>query len=614
MILQCSFSIHFQEGVQMRKLRNRLKAFFSKPANIILVIFALLLIVLTLYPLCELLRHTFVIHATDATIFPGTRKGDMSLRSWKKLLFTEANKYSLINFYKPMLNSIVLATLSALFALIFGGTVAWFVTRTNMKAKKFISSAFIFPYIMPSWTLALFWLNMFKNPNVGTGSSGFIHSLTGWCAPEWFVYGLFPLVVVSGLHYAPFAYIFIGGILRNMDANLEEAATILKASRRKILLRITLPIVKPAILSTFLLVFASVMGSYAVPIYLGSPVNFYVLTTKMKTLQTTALGQAYIIALFMVVLGALIMLFNNVFIGNRKSYTTVTGKSSQISLVNLKAGKYIVSGILCLILFFVCIMPLISFGLESIIVKAGDYSASNMTLNYWIGDAGSVSTTIGNSGILKDPAIWSAMGNSLKLSIICALIAGSCGVIIGYAVVRRKGTKLSNWVSGLSFFPYLVPAMAFSAIYLAISTNFPFLTNSFLILVLVGSVKYLPFATKAGTNSMLQLSPEIEEAAAIYGVPWLKRMTRIIIPIQKTSIISGFLLPFVSCMRELSLFVMLVSSKTQTLTTMLMTYNEKGASQYGNAINLLIILIVLFVNFTVNKVTGASIDKGVGGN
>lgn len=614
MILQCSFSIHFQEGVQMRKLRNRLKAFFSKPANIILVIFALLLIVLTLYPLCELLRHTFVIHATDATIFPGTRKGDMSLRSWKKLLFTEANKYSLINFYKPMLNSIILATLSALFALIFGGTVAWFVTRTNMKAKKFISSAFIFPYIMPSWTLALFWLNMFKNPNVGTGSSGFIHSLTGWCAPEWFVYGLFPLVVVSGLHYAPFAYIFIGGILRNMDANLEEAATIMKASRRKILLRITLPIVKPAILSTCLLVFASVMGSYAVPIYLGSPVNFYVLTTKMKTLQTTALGQAYIIALFMVVLGALIMLFNNVFIGNRKSYTTVTGKSSQISLVNLKAVKYIVSGILCLILFFVCIMPLISFGLESIIIKAGDYSASNMTLNYWIGDAGSVSTTIGNSGILKDPAIWSAMGNSLKLSIICALIAGSCGVIIGYAVVRRKGTKLSNWVSGLSFFPYLVPAMAFSAIYLAISTNFPFLTNSFLILVLVGSVKYLPFATKAGTNSMLQLSPEIEEAAAIYGVPWLKRMTRIIIPIQKTSIISGFLLPFVSCMRELSLFVMLVSSKTQTLTTMLMTYNEKGASQYGNAINLLIILIVLFVNFTVNKVTGASIDKGVGGN
>jgi len=206
------------------------------------------------------------------------------------------------------------------------------------------------------------------------------------------------------------------------------------------------------------------------------------------------------------------------------------------------------------------------------------------------------------------------MGTSLKLSICCALIAGSCGVVIGYAVVRRRGSKLSSWVSGLAFFPYLIPAMAFGAIYLAIASNFSFLTNSFLVLVLVGSVKYLPFATKSGTNAMLQLSPEIEEAATIFGISWWKRMTKIIIPIQKASVISGFLLPFVSCMRELSLFIMLVSSKTQTLTTMLMTYNEKGASQYGNAINLLIIIIVLTINFCVNKLTGASIDKGIGGN
>lgn len=598
----------------MNKAFNRIKAFFSKPANVILVFFSILLVLLTLYPLCELVHHTFIVHATDANILPGLKKGELTVGSWKKLLLTESHKYSWINFYKPMMNSVILATLSAVFALVFGGTVAWLVTRSNMKAKKFISTIFIFPYIMPSWTLALFWLNMFKNPGVGTGSPGFVYSLTGLCAPEWFVYGLLPMVIVSGLHYAPFAYIFIGGILRNMDANLEEAATILKTPRWRILLKITLPIVKPAILSTFLLAFASVMGSYAVPIYLGSPVNFYVLTTKMKTLQTTAIGQAYIIALFMVILGALIMMANSLLTGSRKSYTTVTGKSSQISLVDLKGGKYVVSGLLCMILFFVCIMPLLSFALESVIIKAGDYSMANMTLNYWIGKSGSVSTTVGDSGILQDPAIWAAIKTSLKLSACCALIAGSCGVIIGYAVVRRRGTRLSAWVSGLSFFPYLIPAMAFGAIYLAIASNFSFLANSFLVLVLVGSVKYLPFATKSGTNAMLQLSAEIEEAATIFGVSWWKRMTKIIIPIQKASIISGFLLPFVSCMRELSLFVMLVSSKTQTLTTMLMTYNEKGASQYGNAINLLIIVLVLSINFAVNKLTGASIDKGVGGN
>ncbi len=417
-----------------------------------------------------------------------------------------------------------------------------------------------------------------------------------------------------GLHYAPFAYIFIGGILRNMDANLEEVATILKTKKWRILFKITIPIVKPAILSTFLLVFASVMGSYAVPIYLGSPVGFYVLTTKMKTLQSTAVGQAYIIASFMVGFGMFVMFVNNLFIGKRQSYTTVSGKSSQISLVDLKAGKYLISGVLVAILVFICIMPMISFALESVIIKAGDYSLSNMTWNYWIGESGSVSSTVGTIGILRDPAIWRAMMNSLKLSIMCSLVAGSFGIIIGYAVVRRRGTKLSNWVSSLSFFPYLIPSMALSAVYLAISTKFSFLANSFLVLVLVGSVKYLPFASKAGINSMLQLSPEIEEAATIYGVSWPKRMMKIIIPIQKASIISGFLLPFVSCMRELSLFVMLVSSKTQILTTMLMAYSEKGGSQHGNAISLIIIIIVLVVNILVNTLTGASIDKGVGGS
>jgi iron(III) transport system permease protein len=559
-------------------------------------------------------RHTFVVHATDANVLKGLKKGELTALSWKKLLFTQANKYSLLNFYKPMGNSILLAALSAIFALITGGAVAWFVTRSNIKAKRFISSVFIFPYIMPSWTLAIFWLNMFKNPTIGTGAPGFLYSVTGFCAPQWFVYGLFPLVVVSGLHYAPFAYIFIGGILRNMDANLEEAATILKTPRRRIFVKITLPVVQPAVLSAFLLTFASVMGSYAVPVYLGSPVNFYVLTTKMKMLQSTAVGQAYIIALFMVACGSFIMMMNSFMSGQRKSYTTVTGKSSQISLTDLGLGKYIISMILCVILCFVCIMPLVSFALESLIIKAGDYHAANMTLNYWIGRAGTVSTTVGDGGILRDPAIWTAMGTSFKLSVFCALIAGSCGVMIGYAVVRRRGSKISGWVSGLSFFPYLIPAMAFGAVYLAIASNVTFLTNSMLILVLAGSVKYLPFATKSGTNAMLQLSPEIEEAATVFGVTWWKRMTKIIIPIQKAGIISGFLLPFVSCMRELSLFIMLVSSRTQTLTTMLMTYNEKGASQYGNAINLLIIVIVLTVQFGVTIFTGASIDKGVGGN
>jgi iron(III) transport system permease protein len=111
---------------------------------------------------------------------------------------------------------------------------------------------------------------------------------------------------------------------------------------------------------------------------------------------------------------------------------------------------------------------------------------------------------------------------------------------------------------------------------------------------------------------MLQVSGEIEEAAIITGCPWWKRMTRVLFPIQKSSLISGYLLPFISCMRELTLFV-LITSSFSLITNVLSYFDIYGLNQITNGINLLIVLFVIVVNFLVSKLTGASIDKGIGG-
>ena len=366
-------------------------------------------------------------------------------------------------------------------------------------------------------------------------------------------------------------------------------------------------------LSTFLLVFASSMSAYSVPVFLGSPVRYYVLSTKMKSLMDSYPGQAYIIVGVMILFGVAILLLNQRVTNSRKQFTTVTGKSGQISKINLGKANRPVAIILVIVLLLVAVVPLVTFAMESIIIKAGDYSLSNMTLDFWIGTDLTKRLDQGDStGILLNPKVWSALGYSLGLAITCALVAGTCGILTGYGVAKRRNSRLANLVNSLSFFPYLMPSLAFGAIYLAMSSRIPWL-RGFLLLALVGSVKYLPFASRSGVNAMLQLSGEIEEAAVITGVPWWKRMLRVIFPIQKSSFLSGYLLPMVSCMRELSLFVLLVPTSNTILTTMLMQYSEKGWAQFGNAINLLIIIVVLLVNFLVNKLTGASIDKGVGG-
>lgn len=591
---------------------NHAKTFLSKPANVMLLIFGIALLGLTFVPLLSILREMFVVHVGVEKTLTGLKSGEFTLFHWTKLF--GGGEWSKETFWKPLLNSFMVGFGGAVLGIGIGGSMAWLLARSNMKCKKIITSLFMFPYIMPAWTLALFWLNLFRNSKLGGGNVGIVESLFGVCMPQWFVYGLFPCIIVTGLHFAPFAYILIGGILQNMDATLEESATILKASRGKILRRITLPIVMPAMLSTFLLVFSSGFSSYTAPVFLGGAVKFNTLASKMKSLMSAGYnGQAYIIATVMIAAGIFILWINQKYTGKRKSFTTVTGKSGQISLVDLKRANRPITVVLLVLVIFFSVVPLVVFALQTITMVPGNYSVQNITLDFWIGRDLDAYKNGMVGGVLVNNTILSALGRLLLLSVCCAVFSGTGGLLIGYAAVKQRGTKLARAVESMAFFPYLIPTIAFSTLYLSAASTgaFSFLYNTFMLLVIVGGIKYLPMASRGAINSMLQISPEIEEAAVIVGVPWWKRLIRILIPIQKTSIMSGYLLPFVAAMREVDLFALLVANSNYLLTTMLLAFNQTGYEQYASAITLLIIVIVLIVNGLSSKLTGASIAKGV---
>ena len=587
----------------LKLMLYKVAQFFGVPANTILVVVGLALLYFTVYPTIILLKSTFTVSFGESS--KDLMEGSYTILWWKRLF--ASGQISITYFYKPLWNSIYMSFLASIIAILYGGIVAFLITRTNVKAKKFLSTIFVFPYIMPSWTLATFWQNFFQYEKFGNGRNGMLFNLFKIIVPEGMVYGMVPCAVVLGLHYAPFAYILIGGILKNMDANLEEAATILQASRWKIIWKITVPIVMPAVLSTFLLVFASSMSAYAVPQYIGGGEK--VLTTYMKQFFNNGWqGQGYIFGVVMIVFGVGILLINQLLTGKRKNFTTVSGKSGQISYINLKGWKYPIAILLVLLSVFCSILPIVTFALESLCDKAGDYST--FTWQYWFSRK-TTDAQNGLVGIFFERQVWLAFKNSLLLSLSCAFIAGTLGILIGYSVAKKRGTFLSKAVDNLAFLPYLMPSMALGVAFLAIGSSWG-IQGSFFLLILVGSIKYLPFASRSGISAMMQLSGEIEESALIQNVPWWKRMVRVIFPIQKSTFISGYILPFTSCMRELSLFVLLAAGNTVLLTTLLDEWLQWWP-QSANALNLLIVITVLVINFLVNLLTGASIDKGVGG-
>ena len=592
---------------------NKVKTFFSKPYNVILLLLGIVLTVTTVAPIVAIVQDTFKIHA-------GTIDAHLTKQTsgWTIVNYTDlfTSKLARTNLWKPLWNTVLLSVGTCVVSILYGGIFAFLITRTNLAWRQYLSSIFIFPYIMPQWTLAVVWQNLFYSTKITGTSDGLLASLFHIYMPKWFCQGLFPSLMVLGLHYAPFAYILIGGIFRNMDANLEEAATILDTPKRRIMFRITLPMVKPAILSTILLVFGSAMGSYPVPHYM----QLTTLSTKYVSMNSKYTGEASILAIIMMVFGIAIMLLNQLSLTSRKSYTTVTGKSGQISKINLGAGKYIIAVILVILTFFTSIFPIISFAFETFLPNPGDYSflytgdTSNLTTKWWLTNENVTEQGMyGQKGILYNAEIWKAFRGTLWVSVCCALVAGTIGTLVGYAVAKQRRSKWANYVNSVAFLPYLMPSIAVgAALFVLFSSESVKLYNTYTGLIVAGTIKYIPFASRSSLNSMLQLSGEIEEAAIIQNVPWIRRMTRIIIPIQKSSIISGYLLPFMTCLRELSLF-MLLCGQSKILSTMLDYFDEMGLYAFSSGINLLLIITILVFNSIVNKVTGASLDKGIGG-
>lgn len=594
---------------------NRLKTWASQPQNIILLIFGIVLTFSTVAPIIAIVRDTFIIHPGTIDQHLTGRVEGLTIVNYLDL-FT--SRLARANLWVPLFNTLALSVLTCVISILFGGIFAFLVTRTNMKLKKYLSSVFIFPYIMPQWTLAVVWQHMFYSNRVTGTSDGLIATLFHVYFPHWWCQGIFPSAVVLGLHYAPFAYILIGGIFKNMDANLEEAATILDTPKWRIMTRVTLPMIKPGILSTILLVFGSAMGSYPVPHYL----NLTTLSTKYISMNSTYTGEASILAIIMMIFGVLFLGANQLSLKSRKNYTTVTGKSGQLTKINIgRVGKYVVAAVFAVITFFTSIWPIFLFALETFLPNPGDYSFlytrnfSHLTTKWWITNENiTESGMYGQPGILYNGTIWHAFFGTLFLALACALIAGTIGTLIGYSVARKRRSKWASYVNNVAFLPYLMPSIAVGAAFFILFSNEHInLFNTYTLLIIAGVVKYIPFASRSSLNSMLQLSGELEEAAIIQNTPWIRRMTRIIIPIQKSSIISGYMLPFMTCLRELSLFLLLCTQGF-ILSTTLDYFDEMGLYAFSSAINLILIVTILIFNTLVNKLTGASLDSGIGGN
>ena len=603
-----------------RKYRNVVRNIVSSPYNIIVFISIILLAYLILAPLFEMIRTTFTLARMDERR-TGGRAGDFTFFYWIQILKSQISKNML---YQPLANSFIIALSTSGAGILLGSSIAWLMVRSDLPFKRFFSLAVIIPYMLPSWTKSMAWLSVFRNERIG-GSQGFLNYL-GIPVPDWLAYGPVAIITVLSIHYYAYSYLLVSAALRSVNSEYEEMGELLGANKYSILKSITFPLVLPAMLSSFILTFSKSMGTFGVPSFLGTKVGYYTVSTMLySTIKNRQTNYGFAISLILIAIAAINIFMNQKLIGSRKSYVTIGGKGARSNVLQLRNWKIPITAALALFIACAVIMPLFILVYQSFMLRLGDYGLSNFTLHYWAGNSDPLLMR-GLPGIFKDPLFWRYIRNTLKLIFITSIIAAVCGQIIGYINSRGRNLRSGKFVEQLVFIPYLIPSIAFGAMYLSMFasarqislfgisiTLVPSLYGTFAVLVLVSVVKHLPFASRAGTATMMQISLELEEAGQIAGAGFLKRFAQIMFPLSKNGFISGFMLIFISIMKELDLIVILMTPNQTTLPYMAYTYSLEGYTQAANAVVIVMFAIVFFVYWLANRFFNADIAGGLGG-
>ena len=580
------------------------------------VLLSLIMLVVMFYfviiPLYRMLETTVTYQEKDIFRVPDAEIGALTNFHYVRMFLSNMAKPYL---FDPLGHSMVVSFGATGLAFLIGGLLAWMCIRTDMPGRKLINQLALVPYIMPGWTIAQAWTVMFKTRTMG-GAAGIFEFIVGQSPPAWLAYGPFPIIVSCALHYYTFFFLFVTAALMSIDSSLEEAGELAGANRARILRKITFPLVLPALLSGFIMTFSKVMGTYGGPALLGVPVKYYTVSTMIRS----AIGigdkaDAFVLAITLIMFSMVNIYINQKLVGTRKSYETIGGRGFMAQVSKLRNLRGILTALVVVFQVAVIVLPLGLLVFDTFMFRPGVYSLDNLTLHNWIGE--SVKTiNNGTPGVLRNPKVYEYGWNSIRLSIWTAFATAILGVLLGYAIVKGRGTRLAKLVEQLAFIPYVIPGIAFGAVYISMFAKkigpIPPLYGTFALLVVVSVAKHIPYSSRTGVSAMLQVGKELEEAAQLAGANIWQRFRKIIFPLTSSGFVSGFLLTFITTMRELSLIILLVTPSTMVLATQTLAYKENGDDQLANAVIIILIVLVTIGNFMIGKFRGGSLKRGLG--
>ena len=492
-------------------------------------------------------------------------------------------------------NTLIAATATMVLGTLIAFPLAWLVGRTNLFGKKFFRSLFVLTYMVPPYVGAMAWLRLL-NPNVGTMNQFFrmIFGLGDTPGPL-NIYTLGGLIWVLTTFYYPYAFITISRAMEKMDPSLEEASRISGASPLLTVFRITLPMMTPSLIAGALLVFVAAMSCYGIPSIIGAPGKVHTVTTRIieyNGLGAQGISDATGLAVFLMALAILILYLSD-FVVARKQYITVSGKSTRPNIVDLGKWRVPLTVLVSLFATIVVLIPFATILTTSFKIDVGKslFDPENFTLTQW-------------QTIFSRSETMSCLKNSLIFGVVTATVGIVVACTMSYLLQRTKirGRKLPDFLITLgSGTPSVVIALG---LIMTMKGDFGVnIYNTAYIMIVAYLIKYLMMGMRTVVSAMSQIHVSLEECSQISGASWTRTMLKITGPLIFPSIAAGWFLIFIPSFYELSMTTLLYSNSTKTIGFQLYEYWTFTSQPQSCAMAFGILMIVVALNFLLNKLT-----------
>jgi len=558
----------------MKKSLPRLDSKF-----IVIAISVLLLMYFIVFPLLVLIYDSLFVD------------GALDISNYKEVYGKAVN-------WKALTNTVQVSIVVMIASVIITFPLAWLVGRTDLPFKKFFRTVLVASYMIPPYVGAIAWVQLL-NPSVGYLNNVF-KSLFGLSQAPFNIYTIGGLAWVLTLFYSPFAFITISRAMEKMDPTLEEAARISGSSPLKTLWDVTLPLMMPAIVAGGLLVFISAASCFGIPAIVGMPGNIEVMTTRIVTFvymgDAKGIRDATALAVSMMIIANGLLFFMSWMLSH-KDYTTISGKSTRPTMVELGKWKWLALAFVGGYAFIAVILPLGSIVMTSFLVSMSKgIELSNFGIDAWI-------------PVITSEQYLDSIWRSLGYGFIAACIGTVLALFVAYLSVKTK-------ITGRSIPDLLVvlggstPSIVISlALIITFSGNYGLNIYSTMWIIIVSYlVKYMTMSVRTIAASLSQVHISLEEAALNSGASWIRTCKDIIIPLVAPSIIAGWFLIFMPSFYELTMSNLLYGADTKTIGVLLYELQTYADTQNASVLSVIILIIVLVGNLILSKATKGKVS------